>query len=82
MSNEKLCLHCHTKLINKRRHAVFCCPAHRAAQWRIEQNRQISIKVQVPKSEYLKIKADADMSGLLVNAYLLSKVTTSVGAAA
>lgn len=82
MSNEKLCHHCNTKLTRKRKDARFCCAAHRAAQWRIEQNRQISIKVLLPKSEYLKIKADADMSGLLVNAYLLSKVTSSSSASA
>ena len=82
MSNEKLCLHCSSKLINKRRHAVFCCAAHRAAKWRLERNRNVSIKLHVPKSEYLRIKADADMCGLLVNAYMLNKVTSSAGATA
>lgn len=82
MSNEKLCLHCCAKLINKRRHAVFCCAAHRAARWRLEQSRNISIKLHLPKSEYLKIKAEADISGLLVNAYMLNKVTSGTGATA
>lgn len=82
MSNVNLCLYCNTKLTNKRSHALFCCGAHRAASWRIEKNRQISIKVQLPKSEYLRIKEQADMSGLLVNAYLLSKVTSSISASA
>lgn len=77
MSNDKLCLHCNVKLTHKRRDAIYCNPAHRAAQWRIEQQRTVSIKLTVPKSEYLKIKADADMSGLLVNAFMLSKVTSS-----
>lgn len=82
MSNTKECLYCGVKLINKRSHAVYCCAAHRAAQWRLEQNRNVSIKLQVPKSEYLRLKADADMSGLLVNAYMLNKVTSGTGATA
>ena len=82
MSNTKECLYCGVKLINKRSHAVYCCAAHRAAQWRLEQNRNVSIKLHVPKSEYLRLKADADMSGLLVNAYMLNKVTSGTGATA
>ena len=82
MSNTKECQYCGVKLINKRRHAVFCCVAHRAAQSRLEQNRNVSIKLHVPKSEDIRIKADADMSGLLVNAYMLNKVTSGTGATA
>jgi hypothetical protein len=82
MSNEKLCHHCNTKLTRKRKDARFCCAAHRAAQWRLEQNRNVSIKLHIPKSEYLRIKAEADMSGLLVNAYMLNKVTSGTGATA
>ena len=80
MSNEKLCQHCNTKLTHKRRDARYCSPAHRAAQWRIEQQRPVSIKLIVPKSDYLKIKDAADMSGLLLNAFMLSKVTSTSGA--
>ena len=80
MSNEKLCQHCNTKLTHKRRDARYCSPAHRAAQWRIEQQRPVSIKLTVPKSEYLQIKAEADMSGLMVNAFMLSKVIINQGA--
>ena len=77
MSNEKLCQHCNTKLTHNRRDARYCSPAHRAAQWRIVQQRPVSIKLTVPKSEYLQIKAEADMSGMMVNAYMLSKVANS-----
>lgn len=77
MSNEKLCQHCNTKLTHKRRDARYCSPAHRAAQWRVEQQRPVSIKLIVPKTEYMKIKAEADMSGLMVNAFMLSKVASS-----
>lgn len=77
MSNEKLCQHCGTKLTHKRRDARYCSPAHRAAQWRVEQQRPVSIKLIVPKTEYMKIKAEADMSGLMVNAFMLSKVASS-----
>ena len=80
MSNEKECQHCGVKLINKRSHARYCCGAHRAAQWRLEQNRNVSIKLHIPKSEYLRIKAEADMSGLLVNAYIQNKVTGATAA--
>ena len=80
MSNEKLCQHCNTKLTHKRRDARYCSPAHRAAQWRIEQQRPVSIKLIVPKTEYMKIKAEADMSGLMVNAFMLSKVIINQGA--
>lgn len=80
MSNEKECQHCGVNLINKRSHARFCCGAHRAAQWRLEKNRNVSIKLHVPKSDYLKIKSQAAMSGLLINAYMLSKVTSGTGA--
>ena len=80
MSNTKECRHCGIKLINKRSHAQYCCGAHRAAGWRLEQNRNVSIKLHIPKSEYLRIKADADVSGLLVNAYMLNKVTGATAA--
>ncbi len=82
MSNEKLCLHCNASLTRKRRDARFCSSAHRAAQWRIEQDRAVSIKLNVPKADYIRIKAEADMSGLLVNAYMLNKVTSGTGATA
>lgn len=82
MSNEKLCLYCNTKLTHKRRDARYCTPAHRAAQWRIEQQRPVSIKLTVPKTEYMNIKADADMSGLLVNAFILRKVISNQGVTA
>ena len=82
MSNTKECLHCGVKLINKRSHARYCCGAHRAAGWRLEHNRNVSVKLHIPKSEYLRIKADADVSGLLVNAYMLNKVTSGTGATA
>ena len=79
MTNEKSCMYCNTKLTHKRRDARYCNPAHRAAQWRIKQQRPVSIKLIVPKTEYMKIKAEADMSGLMVNAFMLSKVIINQG---
>lgn len=81
MSNEKLCLHCGASLTHKRRDARFCSPAHRAAKWRIDQDRAVSIKLTVPKCEFLKIKADADMLGLLINQFIISKITSVSGCA-
>lgn len=81
MSNEKLCLHCGASLTHKRRDARFCSPAHRAANWRIDQDRAVSIKLTVPKCEFLKIKYEADMLGLLINQFIISKVTSASGCA-
>lgn len=80
MSNEKQCQYCGVNLINKRSHARFCNGAHRAAQWRLEKARNVSIKLHIPKLEYLKIKSQAAMSGLLINEFMLSKVTSGTGA--
>ena len=79
MSNEKLCLYCGASLTHKRRDARFCSPAHRAAKWRIEQDRAVSIKLNVPKTDYIRIKSEADMSGLLVNEFIISKVASLSG---
>ncbi|MQT24751.1 hypothetical protein [Pseudomonas helleri] len=81
MSNEKLCLYCGASLTHKRRDARFCSPAHRAAKWRIEQDRAVSIKLTVPKCEFLKIKYEADMSGLLINQFIINKVASASGCA-
>lgn len=79
MSNEKHCKHCGMKLTHKRRDARFCSPAHRAAQWRVEQDRAVLIKLQVPKADYIRIKADADVLGLLINQFIISKAMNASG---
>lgn len=75
MTNNKLCLHCGKMLINKRVDAKYCNAAHRVARWRLNQERTVSIKLSVPNAQFIKWKAEADVSGLLINAFLLSKVT-------
>ena len=83
MSNNKLCLHCGKPLINKRVDAKYCNAVHRVAQWRVNQERSVSIKLAVPNAQFIQWKAEADVSGLLINAFLLSKITnTTQGAIA
>lgn len=79
MPNEKLCQHCNATLTRKRKDAKFCCPAHRAAKWRIEQDRAVSIKLHVPKADYIRIKADADVLGLLLNQFIINKAISASG---
>lgn len=73
MSNENHCGHCGASLTNKRKDALYCCAAHRAAQWRVLQARPTSIRILLTRGDFLTLKNSADSLGVMINELIVAR---------
>lgn len=74
------CLHCSKSLSNRRPHSKHCSSSCRSKSYRSRQkelNAYVSVKLVFTKSDFNKLKSEADLSGILINALLTNKIAYS-----
>ena len=73
MVNKKQCTTCGANLVNRRSHARFCSAACRCRSWREAQLNPVSIKIILPRLEFIQLKNEADSLGVLINQLIVSR---------
>lgn len=67
MSDAKKCKHCNSPLHHHRSDAKFCKPACRSAHWRLQQQKEVRVKIHFTVAQLSDIADDAAALGIKVN---------------